>query len=240
MQITERGLALIEQFEGYSSRRYADVVGVLTIGFGTTASVVDPVPESCTRQQAEGWLRTYVDRECQPAIDALRVPLNPNQNDALCSLLYNCGPGPVQPGSQLHFDLTARRFGAAGQDLMAYVHAGGEVIQGLVNRRTAERKLFLTPYADPDPLKYAWFDPIDRDLGHGHQGSERAIVEEYDRERAHRAHFPGRLATLQDDLSILAGRLETIIESDPAASSLFHREWRHGQLLGRSQGRRYV
>lgn len=149
MRTSPNGLRLIEQFEGYSSKRYLDSVGVPTIGFGTTAADIGTVPPSCTREQAEGWLRGNLERKYEPAVNRLGVPLTQNQFDALVSLAYNCGPGSMQ--WQIGRDLRARNYKAASADFMRYVYAGGHVLQGLVNRRAAERRLFDTPDSGKAP-----------------------------------------------------------------------------------------
>ena len=151
MHIDEAGLKLIEGFEGYSGVQYRDCVGVPTIGYGTTAADVNPLPKTCTRAQAEQWLRENITRQYEPPVNGLGVPLNQNQFDALVSLCYNCGPGAMQ--WQIGRDLRARNYTAAANDFMHYVYAGGQVIQGLVNRRAAERALFLHPATPPVPPK---------------------------------------------------------------------------------------
>jgi len=143
MNTSKRGLLLIEAFEGFRPDRYLDAVGVPTIGYGTTAADVHPLPAHCTRDQAERWLADNVARKYEPAVRALNVPLNQNQFDALVSLAYNLGPGVFQWDIGTH--LRARDYRAASADFMHYVHAGGRVLQGLVNRRAAERRLFDTP-----------------------------------------------------------------------------------------------
>jgi len=143
MKTSANGIRLIEQFEGFRANRYRDSVGVLTIGFGTTAADIGTVPATCTRQQAEKWLKDHLASKYEPAVNGLRVPLNQNQFDALVSLVYNCGPGAMQ--WQIGRDLRAHNYKAASADFPRYVYAGGHVIQGLVNRRAAERRLFDTP-----------------------------------------------------------------------------------------------
>lgn len=249
MQISSAGILLIERFEGLRLTRYLDSVGVPTIGFGTTAGDLGhPVPATCTVAQAVAWLRDGMARTYAAPINRLiadGLRLNQNEYDALCSLSYNCGPGVIGDvaGYTMARDLSRHDLTAAAGDFMHYVFAGGQVLQGLVTRRQSERALFLTPVkptAPADPHHYLWLDAEVRDLGHGRHGSERAIVTEYDRERAHWLKFPGRLRTLRDDLGILAGRLETVMHDDPAHNDANRRRWRHDQLAGRAQGRRYV
>ena len=151
MRISQRGLDLIKQFEGYRDKRYLDSVGVPTIGYGTTAAVINPVPATCTREQAEAWLRTSIERSYAPPVNAMGVPLNQNQFDALVSFVYNLGPGSVGTSSTMGQRLRARDYKGASNAFGLYVNAGGKPLQGLINRRAAERKLFDTPAVAPPP-----------------------------------------------------------------------------------------
>jgi lysozyme len=149
MHVSANGLRLIESFEGYSSTRYLDAVGVPTIGFGTTAADIGTVPAGCTRQQAEGWLRTNIARKYEPAVNALGVPMSQNQFDALVSLAYNCGPGAM--GWDIGKAMRRHDYVGASACFPRYVYAGGRKLQGLINRRAAERRLFDTPGGPPSP-----------------------------------------------------------------------------------------
>jgi lysozyme len=146
MHISERGIRMIEGFEGFVDHQYDDGTGVMTIGYGTTRADVDPLPTTMTQAEAEQFLRRKLAEKYEPAVNALDVPLNQNQFDALVSLVYNCGIGAMQ--WQIGRDLRARNYPAAAEDFGRYVYAGGRVLQGLVNRRHAERALFLTPDSD--------------------------------------------------------------------------------------------
>lgn len=150
MHTSPRGLQLIEEFEGFVPYAYRDPVGVLTIGYGTTSADISPLPLRCTQAQAEGWLRTMLAHKYEPAVVGVGVPLNQNQFDALVSLAYNCGPGVM--GWQIGRDLAARRYDAVAADFLRYIYAGGRILPGLVNRRRAERTLFLTPIAPQPPV----------------------------------------------------------------------------------------
>lgn len=248
MHISQKGLELIERFEGLSLKRYQTrlpdgSLDVPTIGFGTTASVVDPVPATCTLTQAEGWLRLYVERNLEPILNAViakGVHLNGNMYDACCSIGYNEGGGILSDTANWTFarDLHAGNLKALADDFLRYVNAGGRPI--LAARRHAERDYFLTPWIDPDPHHYLWFDDTDRSLGGNHHGSERVLVTEYDAKRKHAAAHKVRLNTLRNDMGILAGRLETVMHDDPKNADADHKPWRHAGLAGRADGRRYV
>jgi len=147
MRTSPRGIRFIGSWEGFSETRYLDAVGVPTIGFGTTAADVSPLPMRCTREQAERWLAINLERKYEPAINSLGSHLNQNQFDALVSLAYNCGPGVVN--WQIGKDVRNKNMKAASADFMRYVYAGGRPLQGLINRRRAERRLFDSAAAAP-------------------------------------------------------------------------------------------
>jgi GH24 family phage-related lysozyme (muramidase) len=153
MNISEHGLMLIEQFEGFTSHSFLDTIAkppVWTVGFGETHGVTSKT--TVTRAQATVMLKKHIDADYSPAVNALKAQINQNQFDALVSLCYNCGPGAMQ--WQIGKDVKAGKMAAAAGDFMRYVYAGGVRIQGLVNRRKAEQNLFLTPSAPPDPFWY--------------------------------------------------------------------------------------
>jgi GH24 family phage-related lysozyme (muramidase) len=145
---------MIERFEGFVPYQYNDGTGTMTIGYGTTSADVSPLPTHLTQPAAQELLRERLARKYEPAVNGLSVPLNQNQFDALMSLVYNCGPGAMQ--WQIGQDLRARNYAAAANDFCRYVYAGGRILEGLVVRRAAERRLFLTPDGTHDD-PYAQF-----------------------------------------------------------------------------------
>jgi GH24 family phage-related lysozyme (muramidase) len=148
MQIDERGLQLIEGFEGWSSTAYWDQWGhVWTIGFGETQGVHQGMV--ITRAQGEELLRQHVDSEYGAAVNALHADLNQNQFDALTSLAYNVGPGVL--GWGIGAACQNKNWALAASYFDHYVFAGGVRLQGLANRRAAEKSLFLTPVKPPNP-----------------------------------------------------------------------------------------
>lgn len=149
MHVSEKGLRLIEQFEGFVGHPYWDPYGhVWTRGYGETEGITAASP-TISQEQAQGNLRRRLEEFYEPSIRALGVELNQNQWDALCSFAWNVGSGDVAPGSQIGNLLRAHRWEAAADAMLAYDHAGGQVLQDLVMRRQTERALFLTPVADP-------------------------------------------------------------------------------------------
>src|SRR6516225_10743117 len=105
MTISENGLNLIQQFEGFRDKAYQDSAGLWTIGFGTiTYPDGSKVKEGdeCTAIDAENWLILDV----QDAVNGINKlsflkPLNQTQYDALVSFAYNLGLGALR-GSTLY------------------------------------------------------------------------------------------------------------------------------------------
>jgi lysozyme len=140
--INSAGLELVKRFEGCSLVAYADPVGVWTIGYGRTSGVVPG--QTCTQTQAEVWLVEQLQEVANQVQNETDVVLNPNQFSALVSFAYNLGITALAD-STLMFYVNQRKFDLAANEFSRWVYAGGRVLQGLVNRRAAEKALFLTP-----------------------------------------------------------------------------------------------
>lgn len=89
-----------------------------------------------------------------PYADAVRnavdVPLTQNQFDALTSFAYNIGVGAFEGSSALR-KLNAGDYDGAADAMALWNKSGGQVLQGLVNRRNDEIELFRTPGAAMTP-----------------------------------------------------------------------------------------
>ena len=141
MRTSQKGIDLIKEFEGFSERVYLCPGGVYTIGYGHTRGV--QIGDSCTREQAEEYLKDDLRVAEEVVLALVSVPLSQNQFDALVSLVYNIGSGNF-------YDSTIRRvINANGGDMEEYRRAWmmwkksrGKVLKGLVRRREAEYKLF--------------------------------------------------------------------------------------------------
>lgn len=141
--VSNRGISLIKEFEGFRANAYRDPVGVLTIGYGETKGVRPG--QRVTEKQASEQLRRRVNRDYFPAVKNLPVfsSLNQNQVDALTSFVYNVGPGGIGPSSGVGRALRAKQFRLAADRLLQWDKAGGRRLPGLTRRRKEERGLFL-------------------------------------------------------------------------------------------------
>jgi GH24 family phage-related lysozyme (muramidase) len=108
--------------------------------FATTQR--DAVRLTDDQQQA---LMTVAVAPAQRAVaNAVTVPLNQNQYDALTSLAYNIGTGAFQRSTLLR-RLNAGDYPGAAEQFGVWVRSGGADSPGLIARRAAERRLFEFP-----------------------------------------------------------------------------------------------
>jgi len=144
LDISENGYAIIRDAEGFRSTAYLDTGGVWTIGFGTIKypngkSVKKG--DSCTKSEAELWLKNdcvWVDACLDKNI---KVKINQNQFDALASFVYNIGETAFVKSTMLTL-INQNSLTSAASQFDRWVFDNGKRIQGLVNRRAKERKLF--------------------------------------------------------------------------------------------------
>ncbi|MFZ5193022.1 lysozyme, partial [Enterobacter roggenkampii] len=94
MQTSDKGIALIKQFEGCKLTAYQDSVGVWTIGYGWTQPVDGkPIRAGMTIKQetAERLLKTGLVSYEIDVSRLVKVSLTQGQFDALVSFTYNLG-----------------------------------------------------------------------------------------------------------------------------------------------------
>jgi len=154
-RINAGGLAILKKYEGCILYAYDDsvyptvpfmpgdvLVGTLTIGWGHTAGVQPG--ETCTQEQADAWLDSDLEIFEQGVNDSVDRNLTPNQFSALVDFAYNEGIIALQSSTLLK-DVNAGDFKGAANMFQYWVWADGQVDQGLIDRRAAEKELFLTP-----------------------------------------------------------------------------------------------
>lgn len=146
MVVSLFGVDLICGFEGKRLAAYDDGVGVWTIGFGTTVypnGIKVQKGDTCTEAQAKAYMAHDLKKFELAVNNAVKVPLNQNQFDALVSLAYNIGTNAFSK-STLVKKLNASDIQGAADQFDVWVNAGGKRMQGLVNRRAKEKALFLS------------------------------------------------------------------------------------------------
>lgn len=139
MMVSEKGLALIKDFEGCKLEAYQDSVGVWTIGYGHTKTAQEGM--AITQEQAEELLARDVHEHALGVYKALKVSIEQHRFDALASLAFNVGVNAVRNSTLLEMINRGDAKLAAAQ-FDRWNKAGGKVLAGLTRRRAAERKLY--------------------------------------------------------------------------------------------------
>lgn len=165
MQLSDTGLQHIKDFEGLRLTAYKDIGGTWTIGYGHTASAKEGM--KITNQQAHDLLTKDVATFVRCVNDAVVVPLNQHQFDALVSFSFNLGCGNLKNSTLLKL-LNRSDYAGAAQEFERWKFVGKTEVAGLLRRRIAERDLFLTPVSE---VPFSWdeeiaqLERIHRDLG---------------------------------------------------------------------------
>ena len=137
--ISEKGIKLLKDFEGFRTHAYQDSVGVWTIGYGHTKGVTPNMIISAA--QGEQMLVEEL-KEYENYVDELvKVPLHPHQYDALVSWVYNLGPTNFKSSTMLKV-LNEGKYDEVPAQMKRWNKAGGKELDGLTRRRNAEAEMF--------------------------------------------------------------------------------------------------
>lgn len=146
MNISKSGIELIKRFEGLRLKAYQDSVGVWTIGYGWAQPVdgkkVGPGMQ-IDQATADRLLKCGVVQYEQGVNQLVKVKITQGQFDALVSFAYNLGLRSLSTSTLLQRLNDGDKQGAADQ-FGRWVNAGGKRLDGLVERRAAEREMFLS------------------------------------------------------------------------------------------------
>lgn len=147
MKISNNGLDLIKEFEGFSSTPYLCPAKIPTIGYGSTyyedGTKVTLKDKAITEQRATELLEFIANKTFSENINkVVKAPLNQNQFDALVSFAYNIGNKNFN-WSTLLKKLNLSDYEGASSEFLRWNQANGKILNGLVSRRQKEKELFL-------------------------------------------------------------------------------------------------
>src|ERR1700733_411617 len=137
---SDRGLALTKSFEGLQLGAYQDCAGNWTIGYGHAGPSVLP-GQSINEAEAETLLQADLAEAVACVNRAVHAAMSQGQFDAMVDFCFNAGRGNFVQSTLLR-KVNSGDFGGAVAQFTLWVHAGGEVVSGLVRRRNAEAALF--------------------------------------------------------------------------------------------------
>jgi lysozyme len=163
MNLSQRGLDLIKEFEGYHTPlpdgrciAYICPAGKTTIGWGCTRGIT--LGMIWTKEQAEAGLRKELAIHEAAVARLVTVDINSNQRDALISFAYNLGNDALS-GSTLLKKLNKGDYVGAQAEFMRWIkhtdpNTGKKIdSRGLANRRAKEAALFSERTAEENEAK---------------------------------------------------------------------------------------
>lgn len=154
MRLNQATINRIKQSEGLRLVAYPDPGSKdglpITIGYGTTRINGNPVPRNLkiTEKQAEEYLRNDLEKFADGVRKLIKVRLNDNQFGALVSFAYNIGLEAFKKSTLLRL-LNTGDYNSVPAQMRRWNKNDGKVMQGLINRREDEIKLWLTPSTTP-------------------------------------------------------------------------------------------
>ena len=140
MQTSDDGIKLIQKYEGLSLRAYKCPAGIWTIGYGHTNNVRPD--DVITKEQALKLLLIDLKLVECAIIRNVKKPLNQAQFDALASFIFNVGAVAFHRSTLLK-KLNLEDYIGASNEFGKWVYANKKKLKGLVDRRAAEKQLFL-------------------------------------------------------------------------------------------------
>lgn len=142
MKISQNGIDLIKRYEGCSLISYQDTSGIWTIGYGWTGKVNGKTickGLKISQETADNLLLNNITLYENKVNKYQNIyHFNQNEFDALVSFCYNIG------NIDQLTDNGKRTKEKIKSHWIAYCKSNGKTLQGLVNRRKDELKLFNT------------------------------------------------------------------------------------------------
>ena len=147
-KIGAKGLNLIKEFEGLKFKPYQDVIGIWTIGIGTTVYPNGQKVNQSDPQINEIVSLLYLTHDLEyfcKQVDAYTTDaVNQSQFDALVSFGYNCGVGNLKSSTLLKKVNINPNDPTIAAEFLKWNRAGGKVVSGLTRRRQAESDLYFS------------------------------------------------------------------------------------------------
>lgn len=147
MNTSEKGIALIKDFEGVHTTPYRCPAGYWTIGVGHLISYDNKLCSSWDRTLSDDEVDNLLKNDLtkyENGVTRLLHPKQPTQSefDAFVSFSFNLGLGCFQRSTvRSAFKRGDKK--RAGEVLLKYCYAGGRKLKGLIRRRIAEHALLM-------------------------------------------------------------------------------------------------
>ncbi len=144
-----KALNFIKKAEGgLYLKAYLDSGSVPTIGYGSTYDFDKQrkvqMGDIITKEQAERWLQLVTSKDAAEIKNLVLVPLNNNELNSLISFVYNVGINAFKASSLLRLLNSGAEKKIVADQFDRWVYDNGVKVKGLIMRRNAEKKLFLS------------------------------------------------------------------------------------------------
>lgn len=145
--MTSAGLGMVKMFEQYRAEVYLDAVGKPTVGYGHLVRPGEVFDHPLTQEEALELLRKDVDEHEAETLALVKVPIQPHEQDALVSFVFNTGATAFETSTMLKMLNDGKPRADVADQFTRWVYGtkdGKKVrLPGLVKRRNVEAALFL-------------------------------------------------------------------------------------------------
>lgn len=140
----------MSQWEGSTNKVYLDAAGLPTIGVGHLLTKSELMSgkingvkygEGLSDDEVTKILHSDVHESESCVINSVTCHLTQNRFDCLVSFVFNVGVGAFKNSTLLKV-LNRKEYDKVPEQLRRWNRAGGRVVQGLINRRENEVKLW--------------------------------------------------------------------------------------------------
>jgi len=148
MTVSNKGYALIKEFEGLRLKPYLCSANVPTIGYGSTfyenGTRVKLTDAPITESKAMDLLKVTVSKFALKVDAMVKKDITQNQFNALVSFAYNVGSGALASSTLLKLVNINPNDAMISKEFLKWTKAGGVKNKGLENRRIKESALYFT------------------------------------------------------------------------------------------------
>ena len=147
MKTNQKGIDILHEFEGCKLEAYLCPAKIWTIGYGNTF-YADGSPvkqgDKITIEQAKRLFDVILARFENQVRKLVTSDINHNQFSALVSFTYNVGVGNFTNSTLRQMVNANPNSPNIREQFIRWNKAGGQVMQGLIRRRTAEANLYFS------------------------------------------------------------------------------------------------
>lgn len=127
---------------------YQDSGGVWTIGYGSIYNFDENRPvrqfDTIDENTAEKWLEREANEKLKYVQSLIDVSITNNQLIALGSFAYNVGDAAFKDSTLLQLLNNGTDINTVADQFDRWIYDNGKIVNGLINRRKAEKNLFLS------------------------------------------------------------------------------------------------